>query len=496
MKAFYELITLRSQVDDRCAKDLENGLKKVQTNAVYGTTSATFMDCREATSQLAKQHQQLSASFRDMAIESDKMIKELKNTKTRLQDNHIRLLKDRESRKNAHLKAKAVYEESVRKAENATISLSAARTQCQQDKAIRKLEIAVADAIKDLDKNHKAYIRSVSECQQTQGKYEHEVSSMLSQFEELENRRLIFFQEQLGRFVAAQELVREFSEHQYQFLNRSHLSIDTVRDVLYFIVDKYTGRIPDLHVEYRPKTSDLIPHYADPAALEESNNHMMAQKLIHEHLLRNAGASTLEALRQTYATNSAAEAGGIATSPTTTTSGFNKPTSSPSFQSSSLPASTYAPSSSKTARALYDFHGQEPGDLDFRMHDTITLTLCDPGEEWWQGSISGRSGTFPRDYVEIINESAEAPAAATPAPAPSATPEAAASPSSATSGGLPPGVLKKVVAQYDFNGEASDELSFRVGDTLFVIGEIDGWFEGSNEKGDHGIFPANYVVDA
>jgi len=480
MKAFYELVTLRSHIDDRCFKDLESGLKKVQNSAVNSTTSASFMDCRESTAQLARQHHTLSASFRDIATELDKIIKELKNTKTKLQDNHNRLLKDREAKKATHTKAKVVYEECVKKAENATINLSAAKTQCQQDKVIKKLETAVSDAIKDLEKNHRLYIKSVVECQQMQGKYEHEVGSMLSQFEDLENRRLVFFQEQIGRFVSAQELVRKFSEHQHIFLSKSHQSIDTKGDVLNFILDTYSGKLPDLHVEYRPKTSDLIPHYADPAALEESNNHMIAQKAIHEHLLRNAGSSTLEALRQTYATNSAAEAGGIAVSSSVTTPGL----SSSSFiaPASSMPA--YSPPASSaptgsTARALYDFQGQEPGDLDFRVDDIITLTLCDPEEEWWQGTIGTRSGTFPRDYVQRIT----------------ADTQASTSPSISTAASSDPVIIKKVVAQYDFVGEAADELSFKTGDVLSVVCEIDGWFDGTDANGQRGIFPANYVVD-
>lgn len=484
MKAFFELVSLRNHVDDRYFKDLESGLKKVPNCLVNSTTSASFLDCRESTAQLARQHQQLAVSFRDISVELDKMIKDLKTTKTRLFDNHVRLSKERDAKKNVHAKAKLTYEDCVKKAENATINLSAAKTQCQQDKVIKKLETAVSDAVKDLDKNHKAYVKAISDCQQIQGKFEQEMASMLSQFEELETRRLTVFEEQINRFVSAQELVRKFSDLQYTFLSKSLQSIDTNGDILHFIVENYSGRFPELHVEYRPKTSDLIPHFADPAALEESNNHMLAQKQIHEHLLRNAGPSILQSLRQTYATNSAAEAGGYATGPTGgNTDGF-EPT--PVTHVPIAIANAGVPSAGRAeirAVALYDFAGQEEGDLDFKVDDVITLILSDPEEEWWQGTINGRSGTFPRDYVAIQASSGASapPMAAGVVPAPSAD---------------SPVIMKKVVAQYDFTGEAVDELSFKTGDCLNVICEIDGWFDGINDKGQRGIFPANYVSDA
>ena len=60
----------------------------------------------------------------------------------------------------------------------------------------------------------------------------------------------------------------------------------------------------------------------------------------------------------------------------------------------------------------------------------------------------------------------------------------------------------RVVANYDFEGDAEDgELSFAAGDTIRltqVVDDIDdGWWRGYHEgRGEYGLFPASYVRDA
>lgn len=47
----------------------------------------------------------------------------------------------------------------------------------------------------------------------------------------------------------------------------------------------------------------------------------------------------------------------------------------------------------KQARALYDFQGQESGDLSFRAGEIIEITKQDGN--WWNGNLGGRTGAFP-----------------------------------------------------------------------------------------------------
>ncbi|KAI9485624.1 MAG: hypothetical protein EXX96DRAFT_545823 [Benjaminiella poitrasii] len=63
---------------------------------------------------------------------------------------------------------------------------------------------------------------------------------------------------------------------------------------------------------------------------------------------------------------------------------------------------TVTASRDPTARALYAFEGQQPGDLSFNEGDIITIVQkSDSQEDWWTGRINGREGVFPANYVQL-----------------------------------------------------------------------------------------------
>ncbi|KAJ8655489.1 hypothetical protein O0I10_008775 [Lichtheimia ornata] len=76
-----------------------------------------------------------------------------------------------------------------------------------------------------------------------------------------------------------------------------------------------------------------------------------------------------------------------------------------------------APNTLATAEALYDFNGPNPQDLSFRQGEIIQVTEY-VNNDWWRGTLNGRTGLFPSNYVQ----KKETPAAATPPPPPPATP--------------------------------------------------------------------------
>jgi len=55
-----------------------------------------------------------------------------------------------------------------------------------------------------------------------------------------------------------------------------------------------------------------------------------------------------------------------------------------------------------TAIALYDFNGEQPGDLSFKAGDVITVVKKgDSAESWWEGRVGERNGIFPANYVQL-----------------------------------------------------------------------------------------------
>ncbi|KAL1899778.1 ESCRT-0 subunit protein hse1 [Sporothrix stenoceras] len=68
---------------------------------------------------------------------------------------------------------------------------------------------------------------------------------------------------------------------------------------------------------------------------------------------------------------------------------------------------TPAPTQGTTAatvsrvRALFDFAASEQDELDFKKGDIIAV-LESVYRDWWRGSLKGRTGIFPLNYVEIL----------------------------------------------------------------------------------------------
>ncbi|KAJ9151211.1 Class e vacuolar protein-sorting machinery protein hse1 [Pleurostoma richardsiae] len=67
-----------------------------------------------------------------------------------------------------------------------------------------------------------------------------------------------------------------------------------------------------------------------------------------------------------------------------------------------VPSGTTAATVSRV-RALYDFVPSEPGELEFKKGDVIAV-LESVYKDWWRGSLKGRTGIFPLNYVEKLTD--------------------------------------------------------------------------------------------
>ncbi|OVF10109.1 putative actin-binding protein [Clavispora lusitaniae] len=156
----------------------------------------------------------------------------------------------------------------------------------------------------------------------------------------------------------------------------------------------------------------------------------------------------------------------------------------------SLPSRTHEepkeePKAGVKAVAQYDYEKDEDNEIGFAEGDLIVeIEFVD--EEWWSGKHvkTGEVGLFPGSYVSIKEDDEEADEA------PEASPkeEAAEEETPATGG-------NSAVAEYDYEKDEDNEISFAEGDLIVEIEFVDeDWWSGKNSKtGEVGLFPANYV---
>mmetsp|Transcript_26709 Transcript_26709/g.52638 ORF Transcript_26709/g.52638 Transcript_26709/m.52638 type:complete len:583 (+) Transcript_26709:3-1751(+) len=55
-------------------------------------------------------------------------------------------------------------------------------------------------------------------------------------------------------------------------------------------------------------------------------------------------------------------------------------------------------------RALQDYSGEKAEDLTFKAGQTIELSLASESDEWWHGTLDGKTGRFPKKLVTILTD--------------------------------------------------------------------------------------------
>ncbi|XP_042684373.1 SH3 domain-containing protein 19 isoform X2 [Centrocercus urophasianus] len=133
--------------------------------------------------------------------------------------------------------------------------------------------------------------------------------------------------------------------------------------------------------------------------------------------------------------------------------------------------------------ARFEYIGDERDELSFSEGETIILKEY-INEEWAKGELRGASGIFPLNFVEVIEDL----------------------PEKGTGGALKKKAevsspllqnnrcsVEWCEALHDFTAETKDDLSFRKGDYIQILEQVDSeWYRGRlNDK--EGIFPAVFV---
>ncbi|KAF9290631.1 SH3-domain kinase binding protein 1 [Mortierella alpina] len=210
------------------------------------------------------------------------------------------------------------------------------------------------------------------------------------------------------------------------------------------------------------------------------------------------------------------------------------------------------------ARVEYDYEAKESGELSLEVGRVVTiLDSSDPA--WWTGDLNGKVGTFPSNYVKLLEHKEETegsgdkpakfklaafgvkqgglgslfaggvvpglkktglkkvggvdtgaqatgtplvnPTAvrAAPPPAPVAPVEQVASPEPRVPSRAKKPKIKQIKALvlYDYTAQEDDEISLVKGSTIVVTDKMgdEGWWSGRCDNGDVGNFPSDFVQE-
>ncbi|XP_041517038.1 sorbin and SH3 domain-containing protein 1 isoform X48 [Microtus oregoni] len=128
----------------------------------------------------------------------------------------------------------------------------------------------------------------------------------------------------------------------------------------------------------------------------------------------------------------------------------------------------------RPARAKFDFKAQTLKELPLQKGDIVYI-YKQIDQNWYEGEHHGRVGIFPRTYIELLP------------PAEKAQPRKLA----------PVQVLEygEAIAKFNFNGDTQVEMSFRKGERVTLLRQVDeNWYEGRIPgTSRQGIFPITYV---
>lgn len=155
------------------------------------------------------------------------------------------------------------------------------------------------------------------------------------------------------------------------------------------------------------------------------------------------------------------------------------------------PAATPTSSSERYVKAVYDYSSDQAEDLQFHKGDVIQVMHA-VDESWLSGKLNDRVGIFPNQFVE---ETSAPPTTTTASAPPPPIRQAAAPPPPQPKQIVAPKTVSAVTALFDFPGAEAGDLSFKEGQQIEVLEEVDeSWLKGrllgSNTSG---IFPRSFV---
>lgn len=165
-----------------------------------------------------------------------------------------------------------------------------------------------------------------------------------------------------------------------------------------------SSSIPQLGTPYDQKPTAMMPGNQPPPPSYDRISGTCTPSSRYQTPLTSGAPSPLPSSYSTHsATNSyfpdasrRASQASLASSAAAAVAGKKKPP--PPIPTKRVPSGQ----SVQYVTALYDFEGQNEGDLAFREGDRIRVVRkTESRDDWWDGEVKGRVGMFPANYVQL-----------------------------------------------------------------------------------------------
>lgn len=136
----------------------------------------------------------------------------------------------------------------------------------------------------------------------------------------------------------------------------------------------------------------------------------------------------------------------------------------------------------RQCRVVFSYKQENQDELNLSIGDVITI-LGEEEEGWWRGTLNGKEGVFPSNFVEEVKAKLGSKEDLTNVDEVSPL--------------LPPKPVKTLCqVKYSYKAQNDDELTLKEDDIITLIcsdGQDPGWWKGELQ-GHVGVFPDNFVV--
>ncbi|KAM8841994.1 SH3 domain-containing protein 19 [Synchiropus picturatus] len=170
-----------------------------------------------------------------------------------------------------------------------------------------------------------------------------------------------------------------------------------------------------------------------------------------------------------------------------------------SESSTSIPERNPKPPSARVSGprcvARFDFEGERSDELSFCEGDVIQLAAY-VGQDWARGQIGNRTGIFPLNFVEVVEDLPPAQSQPSRIPLPGLVSTPSVQPDVHRPAQTSEAGVEWVIALYDFSGESDNDLSFQQGDRILITKHVNNEWSLGRLNGREGIFPRAFVETA